>query len=105
MAYTRRPGKSGQSETKAPGRTSTKPGAGAGEGRGRRPSKEPREARPQKKQVRPPRNPDNQAPPPLEDALPYLIMGRNGVREALRSGRSIDRILVTKEQDGSLANW
>ena len=29
-------------------------------------------------------------------------MGRNGVREALRSGRSIDRILVTKEQDGSL---
>ncbi len=102
MAYTRRPGKSGQSETKAPGRTSTKPGAGAGEGRGRRQSKEPREARPQKKQVRPPRNPDNQAPPLLEDALPYLIMGRNGVREALRSGRSIDRILVTKEQDGSL---
>lgn len=102
MAYTRRPGKSGQSETKAPGRTSTKPGAGVGEGRGRRQSKEPREARPQKKQVRPPRNPDNQAPPPLEDALPYLIMGRNGVREALRSGRSIDRILVTKEQDGSL---
>ena len=38
----------------------------------------------------------------MEDELPYLIMGRNGVREALRSGRSIDRILVTKEQDGSL---
>ncbi|NCB31004.1 MAG: 23S rRNA (guanosine(2251)-2'-O)-methyltransferase RlmB [Clostridia bacterium] len=29
-------------------------------------------------------------------------MGRNAVKEALRSGRSIDRILVIKEQDGSL---
>ena len=29
-------------------------------------------------------------------------MGRNAVKEALRSGRSIDRILVNKELDGSL---
>ena len=36
------------------------------------------------------------------DELPYLIMGRNAVREAIKSGRSIDRILVVPEQDGSL---
>lgn len=37
-----------------------------------------------------------------QDELPYLIMGRNAVRESVRSGRSIDKILVTKEIDGSL---
>lgn len=37
-----------------------------------------------------------------QDELPYLIMGRNAVREAVRSGRSIDKILVTKEIDGFL---
>ena len=37
-----------------------------------------------------------------QDEPPYLIMGRNAVREAVRSGRSIDKILVTKEMDGSL---
>lgn len=37
-----------------------------------------------------------------QDELPYLIMGRNAVREAVRSGRSIDKVLVTKEMDGSL---
>ena len=37
-----------------------------------------------------------------QDEPPYLIMGRNAVREAVRSGRSIDKILVTKEIDGSL---
>ena len=31
-----------------------------------------------------------------------IIMGRNPVKEAIKSGRSIDRILVTKEHDGSL---
>lgn len=36
------------------------------------------------------------------DELPYIIMGRNAVREAVKSGRSIDRILVSKELDGSL---
>lgn len=37
-----------------------------------------------------------------QDELPCLIMGRNAVREAVRSGRSVDKILVTKEMDGSL---
>lgn len=37
-----------------------------------------------------------------QDELPYLMMGRNAVREAVRSGRSVDKILVTKEMDGSL---
>ncbi len=33
---------------------------------------------------------------------PWFLMGRNAVREAVKAGRSIDRILVTEEQDGSL---
>ena len=37
-----------------------------------------------------------------ERDLPSIIMGRNPVKEAIKSGRSIDRILVTKEHDGSL---
>lgn len=45
-------------------------------------------------------------PPAAESAdpaeLPNIIMGRNPVKEAIKSGRSIDRILVTKEHDGSL---
>ncbi|MEG2217711.1 MAG: 23S rRNA (guanosine(2251)-2'-O)-methyltransferase RlmB, partial [Clostridia bacterium] len=36
------------------------------------------------------------------DELPFLIIGRNAVREAIKTGRSIDRILVQTEQDGSL---
>ena len=36
------------------------------------------------------------------DELPFLLIGRNAVREAVKSGRSIDRILVNSEQDGSL---
>lgn len=110
MAYTPRPGRSGQSETKASGRSGYKPGPGTRQGRGSRQAKEEREsrpaskapARPSRSQPRPASEADRQAFRPLEDELPYLIMGRNGVREALRSGRSIDRILVTKEQDGSL---
>ena len=110
MAYTPRPGKSGPSETKASGRGGYKPGPGTRQGRGSRQMKEEREsrpaskapARPSRSQPRPASEADRQAFRPLEDELPYLIMGRNGVREALRSGRSIDRILVTKEQDGSL---
>lgn len=38
----------------------------------------------------------------VRDELPYLVMGRNAVKEAIKSGRSIDRILVQKEPDGSL---
>lgn len=37
-----------------------------------------------------------------EDELPFLLIGRNAVREAIKSGRSIDRILVNTEHDGSL---
>lgn len=37
-----------------------------------------------------------------QDELPFLVFGRNAVREAIRSGRSIDKILVNEEQDGSL---
>ncbi|MBO6060749.1 MAG: 23S rRNA (guanosine(2251)-2'-O)-methyltransferase RlmB [Clostridia bacterium] len=37
-----------------------------------------------------------------EVELPNIIMGRNPVKEAIKTGRSIDRILVTNEHDGSL---
>lgn len=40
--------------------------------------------------------------PVSEEELPNIIMGRNPVKEAIKAGRSIDRILVTKEHDGSL---
>ena len=36
------------------------------------------------------------------DEQPYLLIGRNAVREAIKSGRSIDRVLVSTEHDGSL---
>ena len=36
------------------------------------------------------------------DEQPYLLIGRNAVREAIKSDRSIDRVLVTAERDGSL---
>ena len=36
------------------------------------------------------------------DEAPFLIIGRNAVREAIRAGRSIDRLLVAEEPDGSL---
>ena len=39
---------------------------------------------------------------PETDELPYLLIGRNAVREAIRAGRSIDKILVSTETDGSL---
>ncbi len=37
-----------------------------------------------------------------EDEQPYLLIGRNAVREAIKANRSIDRILVSNETDGSL---
>ena len=62
--------------------------------------------------VRPPRERkqyDNFKPLPrdipeetAEVELPNIIMGRNPVKEAIKTGRSIDRILVTNEHDGSL---
>ncbi len=45
---------------------------------------------------------ENNADAASEDTLPYFLMGRNAVREAIKHGRSIDRILVVPEQDGSL---
>lgn len=36
------------------------------------------------------------------EELPNIIMGRNPVKEAIKAGRSIDRILVSSEHDGSL---
>lgn len=36
------------------------------------------------------------------DELPFLIFGRNAVKEAVKAGRSIDKILVQAEPDGSL---
>ena len=47
-------------------------------------------------------------PAPIEtqekepDELPFLIFGRNAVKEAVKAGRSIDKILVQSEPDGSL---
>ena len=40
--------------------------------------------------------------PTVSDEQPYLLIGRNAVREAIKAGRSIDRILVSNEPDGSL---
>jgi 23S rRNA (guanosine2251-2'-O)-methyltransferase len=36
------------------------------------------------------------------DELPFLILGRNAVKEAIKSERSIDRVEVVGEPDGSL---
>ncbi len=36
------------------------------------------------------------------DELPFLIFGRNAVKEAVKAGRSIDKIVVQNEPDGSL---
>ena len=67
-----------------------KPGFDRGERRfDRRPDFDRRSEMPEERQ---------QAP----EELPNIIMGRNPVKEAIKSGRSIDRILVTKEHDGSL---
>lgn len=57
-----------------------------------------------KTETRKPRMPKEAEPAANEeqDELPFLIFGRNSVREAIRAGRSIDKILVNKEQDGSL---
>ena len=44
-----------------------------------------------------------EAPPRVDDdAQPFLIIGRNAVKEAVKSGRSIDYILTQREPDGSL---
>lgn len=55
-----------------------------------------------RKTAAPERPREADAPNARTDELPYLVMGRNAVREAIKSGRSIDRILVSREPDGSL---
>ena len=55
-----------------------------------------------RKTADPERSREADAPNARADELPYLVMGRNAVREAIKSGRSIDRILVSREPDGSL---
>ena len=49
-----------------------------------------------------PQQPDRSQQQNENDEQPYLLIGRNAVREAVKSGRSIDRIPVTNERDGSL---
>ena len=59
--------------------------------------------KPRREKVNKPATP---APAPVEekepDELPFLIFGRNAVKEAVKAGRSIDKILVQTEPDGSL---
>ena len=64
--------------------------------------KKPAYSKDSERAVKAPPRRDPDAPNVPADELPYLVMGRNAVREALRSGRSIDKILVQKEPDGSL---
>ncbi len=45
---------------------------------------------------------EEDAPAVEPDELPFLILGRNSVKEAVKSGRSIDRVEVVGEPDGSL---
>lgn len=45
---------------------------------------------------------EDESNPQEQDELPFLILGRNAVKEAIKSGRSIDRIEVVGEPDGSL---
>ena len=45
---------------------------------------------------------EDEANPQEQDELPFLILGRNAVKEAIKSERSIDRIEVVGEPDGSL---
>ena len=59
--------------------------------------------RPRKEKTNRPAAPAELPPEEKEpDELPFLIFGRNAVKEALKAGRSIDKILVQTEPDGSL---
>ena len=64
-----------------------------------------RDDKPRRERVTRPAKPAP-APAPAEvkdpDELPFLIFGRNAVKEAVKAGRSIDKILVQTEPDGSL---
>lgn len=63
---------------------------------------DPSRSRPKKEPFVKPAEPAEEPAAAEPEELPYLIIGRNAVREAVRSDRSIDRILVSRERDGSL---
>ena len=59
--------------------------------------------KPRRERVTKPAAPAPKPEPEKEpDELPFLIFGRNAVKEAVKAGRSIDKILVQTEPDGSL---
>lgn len=59
--------------------------------------------KPRREKVTKPAKPAPVQPEEKEpDELPFLIFGRNAVKEAVKAGRSIDKILVQSEPDGSL---
>jgi len=59
--------------------------------------------RPRRERVTKPAAPAPAPAPEKEpDELPFLIFGRNAVKEAVKAGRSIDKLLVQTEPDGSL---
>ena len=61
------------------------------------------DAKPRRERVTKPATPAPAQPEEKEpDELPFLIFGRNAVKEAVKAGRSIDKILVQNEPDGSL---
>lgn len=98
----RQQGRYQEPEGRAPGNRYQKP-----EGEGRAPGSryaQPARERTGDRRRAAPDAPAQDAPQQAggADELPFLIMGRNAVREAIRSGRSIDRVLVSAEQDGSL---
>ena len=58
--------------------------------------------KPRRERVTKPAPAPTQPEPATPDELPFLIFGRNAVKEAVKAGRSIDKILVQAEPDGSL---
>lgn len=58
--------------------------------------------KPRRERVTKPAAPAPAAEEKEPDELPFLIFGRNAVKEAVKAGRSIDKVLVQTEPDGSL---
>jgi 23S rRNA (guanosine2251-2'-O)-methyltransferase len=87
----------GEGKGKAKGRFSPKKEEGHSRDAGKKPRPNPRDAENMTKAM-------PQQPAQDDRELPLILYGRNPVREAIKSGRSIDRILVTAAgvEDGSL---
>lgn len=62
--------------------------------------KKPYERKP--KPAKPVKEVEKEKPVDNPDELPFIILGRNAVKEAIKSERSLDYILVNKDMDGSL---